>query len=85
MREIHIAIFLNFLFCAGTVTPHHVGLIMQMNMTQIWVRCSLYMAGNVLNNLLIKHSKFGCFSANIMRVQFWGGMGGPCSLNGVEY
>ena len=43
------------------------------------------MTCNVLNNLLIQYSNVGCFSPNTLRVQFFGGEGGTCSLNGVEY
>jgi hypothetical protein len=43
------------------------------------------MISNVLNALLIQYSNFGCFSQNIIWVQFWDGVGGACSLNGVEY
>jgi hypothetical protein len=75
-------LFLMFWFCAGNGTPYNVGLILQRNLTQSWVRCRLYMTCNVLNNLLIKYSKLGCFSANIIRVQIWGGVGAACSLNG---
>ena len=43
------------------------------------------MTCNVLNNLLIQYSNVGCFPQNIISVQFLGGEGGACSLNGVEY
>jgi hypothetical protein len=71
--------------CAGTGTRHcHVVLSMQRNLTQSWVRSRLYMTCNILNNLLIQYSNVGCFSPNIIRVQFLGGEGRTCSLNGVE-
>ena len=86
MREIHTAVFLKFLLCSVTGTPHcHVGLIMQRNMTQSWVRSRLYKTCNVLNILLIQYSNVSCFWANIIMVQFLGGEGGACSLNGIEY
>jgi hypothetical protein len=78
-------LFLKFWFCAGNGTPRNVGLIMQRNVTESWVRCRLYMTCNVSNSLLIKYSNIGCFSANIIRVKIWGGVGGAYSLNGVEY
>jgi len=33
----------------------------------------------------VQYSNVGCSSANIIRVHFFGGEGGACSLNGVEY
>ena len=78
MREVHTAVFLKFWLCAGTGTPRHVGLIRQRNLTQSWARCRFYMTCYVLNSLLIKYS-------NIIQVQFWGGVGGACSMNEVEY
>lgn len=86
IREVHTAVFLKFWLCAGTGTLHcHVGLSMQRNLTQSWVRGRLYMICNGLNALLIQYSNLGCFSPNITWVQFWDGVGGACSLNGVEY
>jgi len=58
---------------------------MQRNLTESLVRSSLYKTCNILNTLLIQYSNVGCFSANIIRVQFLCGEGGACSLNGVEY
>jgi len=84
MREVHTAVFLKVWLCAGTGTPHHVSLSMQRNLTHSCVRSRLYMICNVLNTLLIRYRNLGCFSPNIIRVQLWGGVGGACSLNGVE-
>jgi len=75
-----------FWLCSDTGTPHcHVGLGMQRNLTESWVRSRLYKTCKVLNTLLIQYSNVGCFSANIIRVQLLCGKGGACSLNGVEY
>jgi hypothetical protein len=80
------AIFLKFWLCSGIGTPHcHVGVGMQRSLTESWVRSKSYMTCNVLNTLLIQYSNVGCFSANIIRVQLFGGEGGACSLNGLEY
>jgi len=76
--------FVKFWLCSDTGTPHHVSLSMQRNLTESWVRSRLYKTCNVLNTLLIQYSNVGCFSANIIRVQFLYGEGGACSLNGVE-
>ena len=56
---------------------------MQRNLTQSWVRSRLYKTCNVLNILLIQYSNVSCFLTNIM-VQFLGGEGGACCLNGLE-
>jgi len=85
MRKVHTAVILKFWLCSGTDTPRRVGLSMQKNLTQIWVRNRLYMTCDALNNLLIQYSNIGCFSANIIRIQLLGGEGGACSLNGLEY
>ena len=87
MKEVHTAVFLKFWLCSGTGIPYycHVGLSMQRNLTESWVRSRLYKACNVLNTLLTQYSNVCFFSANIIRVQFFGGKGGACSLNGLEY
>lgn len=71
---VHTAVFLKYWLCAGSGTPHSVvGLSMQRNLTQGWVRSRLYMTCYVLNTLLIQYSNIGCFTTNIIRVEFWGG------------
>jgi hypothetical protein len=87
MREIHTALFLNFWWLySGTGTPQcHSGLCMQRNLTQSWVMSRLYKTCNVLNTLLIQYSNVGCFSRNIIRVQFLCGEGVTCSLNRLKY
>ena len=85
MREVHTAVFLKFWLYSVTGIPRcHVGLSMQRNMIESWVRSRLYKTCNVLNILLIQYSNVSCFWANIIRVQFLGGEGGACSLNGVQ-